>query len=323
MWGLLLLGAKPRLAINAREAVELFRSGMSDVELMKRYNISARSLERLFKKLVDEGEITKSELHSRMYRSGRSHVVDVVSEPVAQAHRIRTNKVRISAEDVVKSLKSGMSDIDLMNEYNLSARGIDRLLRRLVKRGDIAREELERRKKSFYWADLAFVPSDGRSVEPLNEEDLDGVPDEAGFREFIEVHKVGIAACLGALGGVLATIAFSLCVAGMDTTRSLIFGTGAPQSLAGHSVDPLDNATQQVIFALESIARGDRISEKVGTDARSSEYTKCLSDCDREFPGTNPEDRVLWLNCRKGCVVRYSKRMQELRNLYHGARRRR
>jgi hypothetical protein len=78
----IVVGEKPRLAINAREAVDLFRQGASDIDLMERYNISARSLERLFKKLLDEGEISKSELKRRMFSSGKTHAVDVVSQAV-------------------------------------------------------------------------------------------------------------------------------------------------------------------------------------------------------------------------------------------------
>lgn len=313
------MGEKPRLAINAQEAVELFRSGVNDVDLMRRYNISARSLERLFKKLVDEGEITRSELNERMYRSERSHVVDVVSEPVAQPKKPRKNKVRISAEEVVQSLKSGMNDIELMNKYNLSARGVDRLLRRLVKRGDIDADELKERKKHFYWADLAFVGSDGRSVEPLNDADMDNGSDESTFREFLEVHKVGIAAGLGALAGMLGTVLFVLSVAGVDTTRALVFGPRAPGPDAVGRSDPLGDATQQMISALESIARGDRTDDQSEKSTRSRAYEKCLLDCDRDHAADDPAEKVLWLNCRKSCVVRYSKRLRKIRELYHGS----
>jgi predicted transcriptional regulator len=312
----IIVGEKPRLAINAREAVSLFRNGASDVDLMERYNISARSLERLFKKLLDEGEISKSELNQRMFSSGKTHAVDVVSQAV-KGRATNKKKVRISAGDVMQSIGSGMSDIELMNKYNLSARGLDRLLRRLVKRGDIEQSELEERKKSFYWADVAFVKSNGQSVEPLDDRDFEGMPEESAFGEFLEEHKVGISACLGAIGGMLATVILIVSVTGVERTQEMVFGTTMPLTVRGGDQEGLDVATDQVIAALESIARNEPMPKDKNPDAKSPEYAKCLADCDREFSRGDGSNKALWFNCRKGCVIRHSSRMKRIRELYH------
>ncbi len=311
------MGERPRLTVNAREAVHLFRSGMSDADLMKRYNVSARSLERLFKKLVDEGEIEKAELNRRLYGSDRSHVVDVVSDTVVRPEESNKKKVRISAGDVLSRIRSGLSDIEIMDHYNLSARGLDRLLKRLVRRGDIAAEDLAERKRAFHWADIAFVKSEGRPPETLEEENGDIEDDPSVFREFLEEHKVVISAMLGALCGMLLTLVLLVSLAGLERTWSVVSGPKHVASTGDGPGDPLDEAAQQVISTLEAIAVGAGPAETSESGLRSPEYERCLKNCDNDHAGGDDADKVLWINCRKNCVARYSKRLKAIRELYH------
>ncbi len=54
-----------KITINAAEAVECLRSGMTDQAVMEKYNLSTRGLNSLFKKLVSAGEIDRDELDAR------------------------------------------------------------------------------------------------------------------------------------------------------------------------------------------------------------------------------------------------------------------
>ncbi len=310
------MGEKPRLTINAREAVRLFRSGMSDEDLMRRYNISARSLERLFKKLVDEGEIAKAELNHRLYRSHRSHVVDVVSDATLKRPGSK-KKIKISAGDVLSRLKSGMSDIELMDQYNLSSRGLHRLLGRLVTRGDISEDDLEQRKRAFQWVDIAFVRSNGQSPETLDEKDLDAEVNHTAIRAFLGDRKVIISGVLGALCGVLASAVFLVSFVGLENARKILQGPNRVTSTADGSVDRLDDAAKQVISTLESIARRDPGTINSDSGNQSPEYEMCMKNCDKDYAGGDDADKVIWINCRKNCVARHSKRLREIRALYH------
>ena len=54
---------KPK--IDAKQALQDIRSGMTDAQLMDKYNISARGLESLLKKLVQAGVLLQSEIDDR------------------------------------------------------------------------------------------------------------------------------------------------------------------------------------------------------------------------------------------------------------------
>ncbi len=57
--------AKPKLQLSAREVVTDLRSGMTDLELMRKYELSPKGLQSLFGKLVAKRIIEQEELDSR------------------------------------------------------------------------------------------------------------------------------------------------------------------------------------------------------------------------------------------------------------------
>jgi DNA-binding response OmpR family regulator len=62
--------------INAAEAANLIRSGIDDLTLMRRYNLSRKGLQSLFRKLVAAGIIHQSQLESRTSLSLNSVILD-------------------------------------------------------------------------------------------------------------------------------------------------------------------------------------------------------------------------------------------------------
>ncbi len=130
----------PKPMIDAKGALDALRSGMSDSELMEKYNLSARGLESLLKKLVKAGAITLDELESRMPEFVRQVSLAPDVKP-AQTQGVHT----ISAKDAVMDVKSGLSDTALMMKYRLSARGLEHLFEQLLSAGLVDRNDIERR----------------------------------------------------------------------------------------------------------------------------------------------------------------------------------
>ncbi len=69
--------------IKAADAVKCIRSGMDDPSLMKRYKISAKGLQSLFRKLVAAGVLNQSELNRRL---SETHAWAILDEEDLQAH---------------------------------------------------------------------------------------------------------------------------------------------------------------------------------------------------------------------------------------------
>jgi len=58
--------AKPTRKVNAHELLADIKAGMLDEGLMKKYNVSRRQLQRLFRKLIDARMVTVMELSQRL-----------------------------------------------------------------------------------------------------------------------------------------------------------------------------------------------------------------------------------------------------------------
>jgi hypothetical protein len=57
--------SEPKRTINAKEAATDIRSGMTSSDLMQKYGVSAKGLDKLFRKLVDAGLLHENELNLR------------------------------------------------------------------------------------------------------------------------------------------------------------------------------------------------------------------------------------------------------------------
>lgn len=130
--------AKP--VIDAKEALNGIRSGMSDSELMEKYNLSARGLESLLTKLVKAGALSLAELETRMPELVR-HVSLSSDAKQPQAQGIHS----VSAKEAVADLKLGLSDTALMLKYRLSARGLEHLFEQLLSAGLVDEHDIQRR----------------------------------------------------------------------------------------------------------------------------------------------------------------------------------
>ncbi len=126
--------------INPKEAGQFIRMGVSDEGLMRKYGITARGLQSLFRKLVQAGELDRFELEQRTELLDRSQSVVLAGAPESV-----TPKIQISVVEAVQAVRSGMTDLDLMRKFSLSAKGVDKLFRKLIRAGELREEELEQR----------------------------------------------------------------------------------------------------------------------------------------------------------------------------------
>jgi CheY-like chemotaxis protein len=67
---------KEKSTVSAADVVNCIRSGMDDPALMKRYRISARGLRSLYRKLLDAGFVSRSELDTRMLGTHDRAILD-------------------------------------------------------------------------------------------------------------------------------------------------------------------------------------------------------------------------------------------------------
>jgi DNA-binding response OmpR family regulator len=65
-----------KVLVKAFEAANLIRSGIDDLTLMRRYNLSRKGLQSLFRKLVAAGIMDQSQLESRTSLSPNSVILD-------------------------------------------------------------------------------------------------------------------------------------------------------------------------------------------------------------------------------------------------------
>ncbi len=155
---------KYKIRVNSKQAVESIRSGMSDLALMEEYALSARGLQSLFRKLTAAGEIEQSELNARHLACQQSHIVDlIISQPKY------AKKAVIDADQAVRDIRAGMSDIELMQKYDVSAQGLESLFSKLIAASQISPRELDERKRRFRWSEIGFEKNSAGNGEPLDE----------------------------------------------------------------------------------------------------------------------------------------------------------
>jgi DNA-binding response OmpR family regulator len=127
-------GAPQRIV--ADEAVGLITSGTSDSELMQRFNLSSDGLARLLDELVARGKLSPKDVEQRRSLSPESVTLDVSrTAPKSGA------KPLIKASEAAQCVKSGMDDVDIMNRYGLSAKGLRSLYQKLVDSGLVNPED--------------------------------------------------------------------------------------------------------------------------------------------------------------------------------------
>ncbi len=141
-----------RRRIDADVALKDIRSGMTDAELMAKYRLSAKGLQSLFNKLLLAGLIEIEELDLRMPTfMGTMFVSQIVYPPAADGKSDVGDSTagnppsEMKLTTVMKDIRLGATDSELMEKYHLSARGLQSLLEHLVFSGIIKQVEVDQR----------------------------------------------------------------------------------------------------------------------------------------------------------------------------------
>jgi uncharacterized protein (DUF433 family) len=129
---------EPKRKIKAGDIVNDVRTHMTDPELMAKYDLSARGLQSVFAKLLDARAITRAELDRR---------------PAAHDDKVVIRQ--IGTTEIVKNIQSGMTDLQLMEKYNVSSEGLQEAFQSLIKMGALRPEELSGRSPALH--DTVFI----------------------------------------------------------------------------------------------------------------------------------------------------------------------
>jgi len=129
--------------ISAREALNDIRSGMNDVDLMNKYDLTPKGLENLFQKLV-EAKLLDEKLIARRGQArpvaGKSDA-ETVSKP-----RDTTRGPAPPSElhrKIARDIKEGVHSVEIMRRYELSPGQLNQIKESLVASGLLASSEAD------------------------------------------------------------------------------------------------------------------------------------------------------------------------------------
>jgi AraC-like DNA-binding protein len=300
-----------KLVINADEAVRHIRNGLSDEELMKEYEISARALESLFARLLQAGLLTSEEMDRRRLRSQRSHIVSLSDIPVPEP---RT--AVIDPNDAVASIRADLSDERLMQEFNLSARGLASLFRKLTEQGYISDIEFERIRSTYDKAEI--------SVE--SDPPLDDLPEPTEAHPLFDtlypkpsaptrrVSGSHLAAVGGFIAGVAAVLSVLFLTGAVPNAWMKLFSRAETRPVS--AVEDTGVDIDHFVAVLKAIEKEARERDENESFETASGYRKCLEACGSLLYSHDDEDRALVVNCRQRCIAQYDEHFKRIRRRF-------
>jgi hypothetical protein len=182
-----------KIVIKAIEAVTAIRAGMDDIALMEKYNLSAAGLQTMMRELVAVGVLQPSEVEARPDPGPTSVALD--GDPTGVPGKARKKRV-IDAAEAVKSIRSGMTDADLMSMYKISADGLQSLFKKLAEAGAIRQsdinERLIRSRESIYLDEMtAELSLSGEfGVSAASEKILRGLKSGVDYKSLMEEYSL-------------------------------------------------------------------------------------------------------------------------------------
>jgi hypothetical protein len=152
--------------IKAGEIVADLLSGMKDSDLMAKHGVTGQELDSLLGYLVDSGLIAKSLLSVSDSQIARAFVDarEEVKEPNRKRSELFNSKLSpevtwedsrqqkkrvIQSAEVVRDIRLKMTDLEIMEKYRLSHRGLESLLKKLIAAGLISPEEMHWRPTEY------------------------------------------------------------------------------------------------------------------------------------------------------------------------------
>lgn len=126
--------------IDAADAINCIRSGITDSVLMKRYNLSVKGMQSLFEKLVAAKLITWTEIERRSNCCQHSFVLD---EEAGRRSKNSTTLGESDATEILRRLRCGDKSSDILDAYEISRSRLCHVLGEMAERGLATPGELE------------------------------------------------------------------------------------------------------------------------------------------------------------------------------------
>ena len=163
--------------IQASQLLKDIQSGLSDIEIMERYDVNSKQLSYLFQKMVEAGLVTNKQLEQRTSLAETSvtkafvdvqqSIEELDDDPAAYTPSVYKDMVqdlssgqtpssrptaaspptvrKIRASELVKDITSGVSDPELLDKYQLQPNQLEFMLGRLVQAGRVTPTQLVER----------------------------------------------------------------------------------------------------------------------------------------------------------------------------------
>jgi hypothetical protein len=131
-----------QMGVDANAMLTDIRAGLDDIALMEKFALSGEALQAIFEELLTQGLLVPGDLEDRTFVTYPSVVLKVKTAKQAE---VAIKKPVIDAADAMRCIKDGMDDATLMKRYDISAKGLQSLLTKLVAAGAITQTDLEER----------------------------------------------------------------------------------------------------------------------------------------------------------------------------------
>jgi uncharacterized protein (DUF433 family) len=207
--------AKPSKKIDPKMVLADIRGGMTDSDLMKKYNLSPVGLQSLLKKMGQLGlvGIISARDFLRDIRMGMSDV-DLMAKHELSAKSLGSvfeqmenagisiglekslatgSKNTIRINEVVRDIRSGLTKQELMEKYRLTPRGLNWVSMKLISTGAISGQEIYGKLCSSY-QELALDPprrSERRTPHFYVPIYAGGEPEVVGSIRDVSQHGIG------------------------------------------------------------------------------------------------------------------------------------
>jgi uncharacterized protein (DUF433 family) len=145
--------------IRAKEVVRDITAGVTDPQLMDKYELTPNQLEFLLQQLLNKGLVTQQLLDARLRLSDTAITKafvdvqqsieeldesdspgDTPQEPAPS--RKEKGKTKVKAKEIVKDIRDRLTDDEIMAKYGMNDKQFEFILRQLVDTGRITAEEI-------------------------------------------------------------------------------------------------------------------------------------------------------------------------------------
>jgi hypothetical protein len=302
---------KPKIRVLTKQAVDLIRSGASDALLMETFGLSDVGLRKLFKKLVDAGEIEQAELDRRAL-SSQSQTVSTSAILEEVLYEIDGNGNRPGNELKLRKPIVDSKDGD-------RPPGAANRPKKLVTASEEAQFRIDDHEEAFRGPERGPRGAVTRDYSLPEDDPWHRNNRRWTFSGFVRKHKITIAALLGGIAGMAILAAAFFVFGGFGRVPAL---PKSPAKIAIPSEEARsdgDKQVQEALTILEAIARDRNDPAKSERIAAGATYLEdCLNNCKKAYVGADDSERFELTSCQRECLHTHSELFRKIRQKYHG-----